>query len=85
MAPGVAECICDAKNPYYDKKEAAEKALALVVQAQVPGEMLHHLIANNMIPDACLKSTVTAEHGRQLLQQNIDFMARALRRDDYHK
>jgi hypothetical protein len=85
LAPGVAECICDAKNPFYDKKKATENALALVVQAQVPGEMLRYLITNNMIPDACLKSTVTAEHGRQLLQQNIDFMARALRRDDYHK
>ena len=84
IAPGAAECICDPRNPYYDKQKASERALLLVVQNDVPGEMLHYLIANNMLPDACLKSTVSAEHGRQLMQQNIDFFARTLRRDDYY-
>ena len=85
LAPGAAECICDPKNPYYNKQAATEHALYLVVQNRVPGEMLRYLIDHQLIPDACLKSTVSAEHGRQLLQQNLDFMARALRRDDYHK
>lgn len=85
IAPRAAECICDPKNPYYNKKVAEQKALLFVVHNAVPGEMLRHLIAHNMIPDACLKSTVSDEHGRQLLQQNLDFMARTLRRDDYHK
>ena len=80
MAPGAAECICDPRNPYYDKQKASERALLLVVQNDVPGEMLHYLIANNMLPDACMKSTISAEHGRQLMQQNIDFFARTLRR-----
>ena len=85
MAPGAAESICDPRNPYYDKQQAAERALLLVVQNAVPGEMLRYLIANSMLPDASLKSTVSAEHGRQLMQQNMDFFARTLRRDDYHK
>ena len=85
MAPEAAESICDPRNPYYDKQQAAEHALLLVVQNAVPGEMLQYLIANNMLSDACLKSTVSVEHGRQLMQQNIDFFARTLRRDDYHK
>lgn len=85
MAPGAAECICDPQNPYYNKQQAAEHALLLVVQNAVPGEMLRYLIAHDMLPDASLKSTVSAEHGRHLMQQNIDFFARTLRRDDYHK
>lgn len=85
MAPGAAECISDPSNPYYNKQQAAENALSLVVHNAVPGEMLRFLIAHDMLPDACLKSTVSAEHGRQLLQRNIDFLARSLRRDDYHK
>lgn len=83
MAPGAAECISDPNNPYYNKNAAKENALALVIQNSVPGEMLRYLIANDMIPDACLKSMTSPERGRELLQQNIDFMARALRRDDY--
>ena len=85
MAPEVAECICDQRNPYYDKRRATERALLLVCQNAVPGEMLHYLIAHDMLPDACLKSTVSAEHGRLLMQKNIDFFARTLRRDDYYK
>ena len=85
IAPGAAESICDPRNPYYNKQAAAEHAIYMVVQNSVPGEMLRYLISHQMIPDACLKSTVSAEHGRLLLQQNLDFMARTLRRDDYHK
>ena len=85
MAPEAAECICDPRNPYYDKQRATEHSMLLVVQNVVPGEMLRYLIAHDMLPDACLKSTVSAEHGRQLMQKNIDFFARTLRRDDYHK
>ena len=85
MAPGAAECICDPRNPYYNKQKATERALLLVVQNAVPGEMLRYLIKHDMLPDACLKSTVSPEHGRLLMQKNLDFFARTLRRDDYHK
>ncbi len=81
---GAPVYVCDPRNPYYDKRKAQEGAHSLVCCAGlIPGEMLQHLIAHNMLPDACLKSVVSPEHGRQLMQQNMDFFARALLRDDY--
>lgn len=82
---GAPQYVCDPRNPYYDKQKAQEGAHSLVCKAGlIPGDLLQYLIAHQMLPDACLKSVVSPEHGRQLMQQNIDFFARALLRDDYH-
>ncbi len=44
-------------------------------------DMLLYLIEHDLLPDILLNDSRGREHGRLLLQDNIDFMARCLRRD----
>ena len=81
---GGAQCICDPRNPYYDRKNARNDALGVVVDGrQTPGVVARYLIAHGMLPDAGINSARGDEYGRRLLQDNIDFFARAYRREDY--
>lgn len=81
---GGAQCICDPRNPYYDKKNAKANALGLVVDGgQAPSVVVRYLIGHGMLPDAGINSVKGEEYGHRLLQDNIDFFARAYRREDY--
>ena len=46
-------------------------------------DMVRYLIANNMLPDAALNHLKGPEAGRKLAQDNLDFLARSIRRDQY--
>lgn len=76
--------IYDKDNPYYDKTFAQENALAFLVSETVtPKELLHHMVDNKMLPDAHMNHFLGSERGLALVQENLDFMARFMRSDDY--
>ena len=78
LAFGVAGSIKDKRNPYYDRVYAQKHALSDILK--MPYEMCSYLISNHMLSDA---SFVTYKDdnidGNKLLQENIEFMNRALR------
>jgi hypothetical protein len=84
VIPQIAISIKDSRNPCYNANNNANMGLSVVVNDEVaPGEVARYLIAHHMLPDAHLNSLKGKEHGRQLLQDNIDFFARAYRRESY--
>lgn len=77
-----ARSINHPDNLSYDREEAEERGLSLVLtRGCCSTGMLLHLIKNNLLPDVMLNDIRGREHGRRLLQDNIDFFARCLRRD----
>ena len=77
-----AEYIKHKNNPMYDKEKSKSHFLISDIE-QVPGEFIRYAIANNLMPDFALNSNRGYAHGRQLAQDNLDFLARTLRRQDY--
>lgn len=79
---GGAKCVKSPDNPYYDKGEAEEGAMTLCLQPEGSHpDLVLYLIEHDLVPDAMLKDMKGKEHGRLLLQDNLDFMARCMRRD----
>ena len=63
-------------NPYYDEKYAQRNALNLVVMPSfIDYSALCTLIELNYLPDAALTSRQGYEHGRDIVQKNIQFLA----------
>lgn len=84
IMPGAAECIKDPRNPYYNKERAKTSALNIIGDGKsILGVVARYLISHGMIPDAGLRSLKGEDYGRKLLQDNLDFFARAYRREDY--
>jgi hypothetical protein len=84
IMPDVAAYICDPRNPYYDQREAKKYALNIVASRNsVPGVAARYLISHKMLPDAAINSTKGIEYGQKQLQDNMDFFARAYRREMY--
>ena len=77
-----AEYVKHKNNPMYDKEKSKSHFLISDIE-QVPGEFIRYAIANNLMPDFALNSNRGYAHGRQLAQDNLDFLARTLRRQDY--
>ena len=77
-----AEYIKHKNNPMYDKEKSKSHFLISDIE-QVPGEFIRYAVANNLMPDFALNSTEGYPRGRQLAQDNLDFLARTLRRQDY--
>ena len=77
-----AEYIKHKDNPMYDKEKSKSHFLISDIE-QVPGEFIRYAIANNLMPDFALNSNRGYARGRQLAQDNLDFLARTLRRQDY--
>lgn len=84
ILPDGALKIKDIHNPYYDQTKAEGDAISLIMYAGVaPDNMLHYLIKHDMLPDACIDSLKGVARGKQLVQENMDFLARFLRDSDY--
>lgn len=84
IVSGVAICIKDERNPYYNSQKAGEEALNILADSQqVPSEMLHYLLEHHMLPDARINSTKGTEYGTKLIQENLDFVARFKRGEGY--
>lgn len=79
-----ARIIKDERNPYYDRLKAEEEGInCLVSPTIVTDETLHYLIDQHLLPDACINSIHGPERGKQLVQENIDFIARFMRVSNY--
>lgn len=63
-------------NPYYDEAYARDNALIFIVDPHIIDySSLCTLISHNYLPDAAVNSLQGYEHGRDLVQQNIQFLA----------
>ena len=73
------------KHPYidfYNKQEAEEKDIWFVCNQTVCSpDMLLYLMEHRLLPDAMFNDMRGREHGRRLMQQNLEFVARCMRRD----
>lgn len=77
IAPNIAEYVKDDRNPMYNAEEAAKNALDLfTIQGGCPIDLLRFLEESNRLPDAAIKSKKGKEHGKKLLHENWDFIAR---------
>ncbi len=77
-------CIKDKRNPFYDAHIADDEALNLLTNSDITSrEMIHFLLENNLLPDARINSIYGKERGRQLVQENIDFITRYMYRNRY--
>lgn len=77
-----ARCINHPDNPYYDRDDAEEYGLGFVMtRSYCSTGLLFHLMKHDMLTDAMINDIRGREYGRQTLQDNMDFMARCMRRD----
>ncbi len=75
-------CIKHPANPSYSLADAEKQSMTFIAKSDFcsPG-MLLYLMEHNLLPDILLNDLRGREHGQLLLQDNIDFMARCMRRD----
>mgnify|MGYP002523188825 CR=1 FL=1 len=84
FAFGVANCIKDVRNPFYGIKYHDDDAMSLVTDENIcDGAMLRYLIKHHMLPDASFSEDVNDEESLRLAQDNLDFLARTMRREKY--
>ena len=77
-----AECIKHPDNPTYDKSQAEENALNFIGNPDCCSpDMLLYMLEHNFLPDAMFNDIRGRKHGCQLMQENLEFMARCMRRD----
>lgn len=74
--------ICHPDNPYYSADDEDDTAFAMIVNNECcsPG-LLEYVLRNNLLPDVAMRDMRGGEYGWQLMQENLDFMARCFRRD----
>ena len=76
------EVIKHPYNDYYNKQSAEEKAIWFVCDQSVCApDMLLYLMEHRFLPDAMFNDMRGREHGRRLMQENLEFVARCMRRD----
>ena len=81
---GLTSTICDKHNPFYVKDEKGEESLEIIANPELSqDDMARYLIDNHMLPDAAFADRYGKERGRQLAQENLDFIARCYRRRYY--
>lgn len=85
LVPNEARFICDPDhNPCYNAAQARRGSLNLLISAgNLSTDMLHFILDHQLIPDATLAALKDGEHGKQLVQENLDFIARFMRTIDY--
>jgi hypothetical protein len=77
-----AKCIKHPNNPYYDKSYAEENSLAFIGNTtSCSPDMLLYMFEHRLLPDAMFNDIRGRKHGRQLMQENLEFMGRCMRRD----
>lgn len=73
LAHNVAACFCDPHNPLYDPQRAAEEGYQLFCQpGRCPFDLLKWGMAGGLLPEARFPFL----HGKALLHDNWDFIAR---------
>ena len=82
VLPGGACCVCHPDNPYYQADEAGAYAIKVLFDPHYSAsEMVRCLVRERLLPDAALFSEISEERGKQLLQDNLDFLLRVIRPD----
>lgn len=82
VLPGGACCVCHPDNPYYQADEAGAYAIKVLFDPHYSAsEMVRCLVREKLLPDAALFSEISEERGKQLLQDNLDFLLRVIRPD----
>ena len=77
-----AKCIKHPDNPYYNKAYAEDNSLIFIGNTMsCTPDMLLYMFERRLLPDAMFNDIRGRKHGRQLMQENIEFMARCMRRD----
>lgn len=79
--PDIADCICDPHNPFYNSN--VEPTTVLDMAISIDSDLLFHCMKHNLLPNAGLKSRFGKEAGIKVVQDNFDFVMRALRRENY--
>lgn len=74
--PDAALSIKDERNPYYNQKAARNLSFNLALS--VGTEMRNYLLSNHLLPDATINSVYGLERGNEIVQQNFDFIVRAV-------
>ena len=76
------EVIKHPYNDYYNKQAAEEKDIWFVCDQSVCApDMLLYLMEHRFLPEAMFNDMRGREHGRRLMQENLEFVARCMRRD----
>lgn len=76
--------IKDERNPYYEQSKGEDEGHNYLVSSDmIQDEALHYLIEHHLLPDACMNSIHGVQRGKQLVQENIDFIARFMRVSNY--
>ena len=76
------ECIKHPLNKFYDPIEARESGLqAFIDPDSCTPAMARYLLENKLLPDAMLNDVRGMDQGRLMLQDNIEFLTRCIRRD----
>lgn len=73
--PQGAYCVKDG-NPFYNEKWARNQALNFALS--VSPELRKYLISHGLLPDATINSSKGVERGNEVVQQNFDFLGRAV-------
>ena len=74
--PDGALCVKDERNPYYNEKWSRNQALNFVLS--ISPEVQSCLINQHFLPDATINSSKGLERGNEIVQQNFDFLVRAV-------
>jgi len=72
----IAQYINDKDNPCYNEEKAKKEGISLIVKYELFRELIEHFVKNNLITDLKLNSLRGEEHGKKLIQDNLDFMFR---------
>ena len=76
------QCVSHKGNKYYDRAYAGQEGMCLVAQPESASpDLTMYIIEHDLLKDVCFNDFRGQEHGRKLLQENIDFVARCMRRD----
>lgn len=73
IAPGIAACFADERNPMYDPVQAATMGKTLFyVRGRCPSDLLRYAMIHNLLPNAAF----SFPEGQRILHENWDFIAR---------
>lgn len=76
------ECFKDKANPYYDKKVAEDRSLALITNCTIPDDVAVYIADNKLLPDASMAASQGKRYGKKIVQDNLRFLCGFFRTPD---
>ena len=85
----LCECVASPDNPYYNQEKAQKHTIYLLTyKDSIPYEVACYLLDSGYLKDAGLNSLLGAEHGRELVSKNaqfiMDYFFKNCREKDYN-